>query len=526
MLFTATATTDTYPDGFIAGAATKADFGNNGTIALALNVVSGPPAAPNGFRATGGGNSQTTLVWTDPDNAGITVYEYRQTTDAKATLIWDADTDATGWQYRHSRDGGTNWAPDWTAISGSDASTVAHTVAGVDPEDDNSFEVRPLKTVPDQPAVTLIGEPISAGVFSGSWNSITGSGPTTTSYILTGLNNAETYFFQLRAVTSGGAGEAAISNGAETIFAALAKPNGFTATPSDNVTEVILAWAVDATATGGWEYRQTTASAALLAWTQTEDNTITGWEYRHSQDGGTNWNPDWTAITPTVDSTDATIYTAIVAGIDPDNNNLFQVRPTRDGGDQTAVTLDSQTIIGDFTAAGDWMPAAGDGLTVDAGLANNYRVSGLDFVNNTNYFEVRPVKETNDGETVELSIRQLGSITLRWNNPSDNTITKYQYHLVAHLNTIADWVDIINSAHGEGNATSFTIPNLNALVLVPSGDFVTLTDSVYTVMVRAVNESGDMDGAEVPGHRFGRSTGQPRPAPGCAHQRISVLQPG
>ena len=170
-LFTATATTDAYPGGFNAEAATKADVGEVGQFNLTLNVVSGLPAAPTVFTAAVG-NSLATLAWTDPGNAGITGYAYRQTTDAKATLTWDADADATGWEYRQSQDGGTNWVPDWTPIDRSDASTTSHTVTEVDPDvhsvhSVHSVEVRPLKADPNQPAVD-IDVVYAAGVFTGA----------------------------------------------------------------------------------------------------------------------------------------------------------------------------------------------------------------------------------------------------------------------------------------------------------------------------------------------------------------------
>ena len=483
----ATASTADHTD-FTVATASKADIGEGGQFNLTLNVESGPPDAPSGFSAVGG-NSLATLSWDDPDNAGITSYQYRRRTLDKVTLTWDADATATGWEYRHSRDGETSWVPDWTAIPGSDGNPATFntfTITGVDPADTNVFEVRPA----GGDVVTLTQETIS-GVAFGSWTPIPGSGAPTTSYVKTGLYNTETYVFELRAVTplpNGDPGEAATSAATSLVAGSPAKPMGFTATPSDTVTEVILSWDEDTSATDGWEYRQTTASAALLAWTQVADTTITGWEYRHSKDGGTTWNPDWgTSITPTLD---ATKYTAIVAGIDPDDLNLFEVRPTRDGGDQPKVPLDRQPIIGDFTGLG-WTPIDG---SID------HRVSGLDLVKNTYYFEVRPVTATADGAVVTPTVRQVGSIALTWDDPHDGTITKYQYHY-AEVNQNTDarvdsgWKDMGTS---DGNTVTYTIPELKSIEVVPGDPAPLENDFVYTIKIRAVNNSGDM-GAETSG---------------------------
>ena len=473
------------------------------------------PDAETGWEdvsSSGATTISVTISPTDPSPVDLTTanfYEVRPFTtegqdpvtfDADVALSWTDPSESTieKYQYRDSTDGGNTWSA-WTDIPSSDASTTGYTVEDVDLSASHSFEVRGVKAEEGDPVtVSLRESDISNFQDATAWETIPNSAPgeaNALSYDVTGLDNGVPYYFRIRAETDGG--EAPVSNtaSASTVLGAPAKPTGFTATPSDTVTEVELSWTAVATATGGWDYRKTTASAALLAWTQVADITITGWEYRHSKDGGTTWNPDWgTPITPTLDSTDATKYTAIVAGIDPDDLNLFEVRPTRDGGDQPKVTLDRQPIIGDFTGLG-WTPIDGS-----SEATTKHKVSGLDLIKNTYYFEVRPVTATNDGAVVTSNVTHVGSIDLTWDDPMDGTITKYQYHLKEGGTTIADWLEIPQSAPQGANANSYTIPNLKSLeedYLDPSG-LVPLNDFVYTVKVRAANNSGDM-GAEAAG---------------------------
>ena len=72
--------------------------------------VVGPPAAPASLTATPG-DRQVALTWQAPAS--------------------DGGASITGYEYRQSKDGGTNWQPDWTAIANSDAKTTSHTVTGL-----------------------------------------------------------------------------------------------------------------------------------------------------------------------------------------------------------------------------------------------------------------------------------------------------------------------------------------------------------------------------------------------------------
>ena len=78
-----------------------------------------PPAAPTGLRVTPG-NRLVVLSWSDPNNAGI-----------------------TGWQYRQKAGGGA-WGA-WTDIGSSGATTTSHTVSGLNNGTAYVFQVRARK---------------------------------------------------------------------------------------------------------------------------------------------------------------------------------------------------------------------------------------------------------------------------------------------------------------------------------------------------------------------------------------------
>ena len=74
-----------------------------------------------------------------------------------------------------------------------------------------------------------------------------------------------------------------------------------------------------------------------------------------------------------------------------------------------------------------------------------------------------------------------GKVTLAWDDPGNDTITKYQYQQKEGDASFGGWNDILDSAPGGANATSYTVAGLNP-------------GATYTFKIRAVNDGGE--GAE------------------------------
>ena len=200
--------------------------GNGVASASAQARPVAPPAAPTNI-APAGGNAQVALSWSNPNNATITKYQYRQSSNS-----------------------GISWSPDWTDIPGSGAGTTGHTVTGLtngilytfqvravnaggDGAASASAQARPVAPPPAPPAApTNFAAAAGDGQVGLSWNNpnnatitkyqyhhasalewkdIPGSGAGTTGYTVTGLTNGALYAFQVRAVNAGGNGVASAS---------------------------------------------------------------------------------------------------------------------------------------------------------------------------------------------------------------------------------------------------------------------------------------------------------------------------
>ena len=462
------------------------------------------PAAPT-LTATPG-DQQVTLSWTDPGDDSITSYQYQQKT--------------TG-----------DWPNDWTSISSSDKDTTSHTVSTLTNDTAYTFRVRAVSAVGNGPTSnevsatprTTPAKPtglaasarhkgalltwtnpndtnISSYQFqskSGSeeysqWTNMAGSGASTTSYkvgALSKLDNGTAYTFRIRAVHSGVSGPAS-DEVTVTPAAKPAKPAGF---------------AVAARHT-----------AVVLSWTDPSDNTITEYEYRQKTGADGSWG-SWTDIS----NSGATTTSHTVESLTNDTLYVFQIRawnsveagfvsdevsatpkaaPSAPSGvtaqvGDTSVTL-SWTALDDSTVTkfqtryktnstyGDWANVSSSGA-----LTTSATVSGL--TNSTAHtFQVRAVNQYGNGTaSAEVTATPVpppaaptgltttalnGKVRLSWTDPSNTTITGYQYQQKTTGPWGVTWTDISNSGAA---TTSHTVDSLT-------------NTTAYTFRIRAVNPAG------------------------------------
>ena len=207
-----------------------------------------PPWPEWSFTAFNGVNNTETLTWTDPDNNTIEKYQYR------------------------TKAGTANFG-NWTDIANSDNDTVSYAAACAVGQV-CVVEVRPMiHPATDEatatPPTNAGWQDISAMVQSSSSGSSAFSLAVTTqtdtiprtSYTVTGLDDGQTYSFQLRAVNTAGAGPSTVNQLTTSNLAVTAPdaPRNFAAALTANPGEVRLTWndpnPYDSTITE-WQYKQ------------------------------------------------------------------------------------------------------------------------------------------------------------------------------------------------------------------------------------------------------------------------------
>ena len=297
-----------------------------GTSPVSAAVTATPrgavPAKPTGLSAAPG-DAEATLTWDDPHDASITRYQVKQ--------------------------GSANWAD----ISGSDADTTSHTVASLtngtaytfqiravnDHDGDNADDPGPASDavtvrpgVPAAPAslVAAAGDtqvtltwtaPASDGgsavtgyeytsnadAAAPAWTDVPDSGSDgradETEYTVTGLVNNTTYAFAVRAENANGQGAATPTRGATPAHPdAPQRPAVFRANPGHRY--VRLTWSPPGN----------------------PNHPVTSYQYRQSTNGGTTWNPDWTAIAGSGAATAEHLLTGLADG----TTYTFELRALKD----------------------------------------------------------------------------------------------------------------------------------------------------------------------------------------------------
>ena len=472
---------------------------NGGGAASNTASILAPPLAPIGLKSVGGDKS-VTISWADPSDTSITSYEYRRKTTTgysswttvtgsnasttsvtvgslfngvaygfqvrarnatgpggdsgdvlaytipgkpsltatagagQVALSWRDNSNSVGitrWQYRHKSAGVTEFG-SWTDIPGSGAGTWAHTVTGLAPQVEYTFELRGVNpggaglasnqakatptgsAVTDVPAAPVLSVAVgdakvrlswpgladasisrfeykrkTAGTF-GAVTHMVDSKATTTSYDVLSLTNGTTYGFVVRAVNA--AGNSAWSN--EVAAQLFLAPGTLTATPSD----------------GG----------ASLSWTGNGDTSVSAWQYHYQQDGGGYGN--WHAMS----GSGASTTSHSVTGLDNGHSYTFRIRPVRTGG---------------------------------AGPLSNAATALL--------IPAKPTSFTASARDAE--------VVLRWHNPNNSSITRWQVDTKAGNNAWGGWTDISGSGAATTSHTATTLTNA----------------TVYRFRLRAVNATGN-----------------------------------
>ena len=444
-----------------------------------------------------------------------------------------ADNTITGYEVWQSEDGGTPSADDWTPIEGSVKTTTGTTVGGLVNGAEYTFQIRAVNAAgpgpgsesvtatlkPAKPVVTAQGDD---GQVTLSWPnpndvSITGyqikqdtgdwaaieSDATTTSHTVTGLTNWTAYTFQLRAMQGAVEGDASDAVPATPGVVPLA-PTGFSATEGDEST--------------------------ILRWTAADDNgsPITG--YQHQQDGG-GWTniPDsapggtnavsftvtglnngntYTFKLRAVNSVGAGAETAERTATPAAQNDLWSATLTAGKHDShNRFGYNSEHGYGSlsstsFTHGGETYTVteleyhSGSSLSllltpdIPFKSALTLIVDGEEFPASDAFSLPSLLSWVNPGftwavgDTADVSLKSTppnapgnfsaaggnGEVALAWTNPSDTTITKYQYRQKEGTGVnFGNWNDI----DGSGATTiSYTVTGLT-------------NGAAYTFQVRA-----------------------------------------
>ena len=374
---------------------------------LAQGTPSAVPEAPAGL-VIRTWDRFLTFGWTAPEDNGsdITGYtvqwksgdeefgaENRHHTTTKTQHSWGALVNGTGYTYRvraTNANGDGPWSAEKTGIpghapakptpftaTGGDAqATLAWTSGGDGGSPITKWQIRRL---------------ISTNVW-GDWADIDGSGASTTSHTVTGLDNGRTYTFQVRAVNTTGGGAASDSSVATMVPA---KPAGFAATPNDG--SVALSWTnPNNTSITRWEYRYKTGTGDFGSWTEVANSSASTTSASVTLANGKTYGFELRAVNATGDGTasdeaTATMIPAAPANFAAASGNAKAHLSWTDPGNAT-ITRWEYRVDSHGLGWQAWTEMSGSTASTTSHL-----IGSLD--NNTSYrFEVRAVNATGNGK--------------------------------------------------------------------------------------------------------------------------------
>ena len=359
--------------------------GETGRLAVAVRDVNEPPT---GLTATGG-EGRVTLSWAFPNNASITGYQYRQSTDGGATF------------------------GQFVLIGGSDAATTTYTITGLTNGVVYTFEVRAVHSgVPG---------PSSARVTA-----------------------APALLFGLVAGRAVGTPAVLVSNTGETT-------SGKTTTALNEHAQ-------------GFTTGKNTLGYVLTSVELDIGDAPVGGTLTVSVRADVSGNPDsavlHTLTNPVSVGTGLQEFTAAVdAGLNA--NTHYFVHMTFTGG--TPPQWNVTDTDGDTGANAGWNIDNDRRLRASG---SNWTAPSTEIQIRVNGYNLAPAAPTNLS-----ALPSDGQVVLSWDDPDNDTITKYQYR----TDNGASFTDITGSG---ASTTTHTIMGLN-------------NGTTYMLAVRAVNSGGD-----------------------------------
>ncbi len=452
-----------------------------GRASTATATPRAPPDAPEGLSATAG-DGQATLSWINPGDNTITKYQYRRKTGDGAY--------------------GT-----WTDIGGSSWTTTTHTVTGLGNGTQYGFQLRAVNAIGEGPESTPVqlatpvwGAPanLSATPFIDpdtdesqvilSWtdpgdstiakyqvstdggetfDNISGSSATTTSYAVTGLTNGTTYTLALRAANA----DASVVGTAATATARplWPAPTNLKAAPGNEKVE--LTWDGNSAIA---HYRVHTQSSGATLTPSDVESSGSGTTTRATVEDLTNG----TEYTFTVQAVDTSGGTAVITGLPSSTTATPAPVPERPA-DLSATPGDRQVVLAwndpsDSTITEYQVSTNGETFTDidDTDISENdtdntlaYTVIGL--TNGTLYtFKLRAVNDSGNGLSsdnvtatplwpapVVTAAADSGRVVLQWDT-GDPGITRYAVRTtLTGTNT-----QVSDNAHESGSGNKTTVP--------------------------------------------------------------------
>ena len=277
------------------------------SAAVTATPLGGAPARPTGLLAAPG-DAEVELTWDDPYDASINKYQIKQDAAAWADISGSGAgttshtvgtlTNGTAYTFRiravnnHSGDNAVDPSPASDAVTVTPGLPAAPASLTVAPGNEQATLTWTAPASNNGSAVT--GYEYTSNAAAPVWTDVPDSGSDgradETQYTVTSLVNNIAYAFAVRAENANGPGAATRAVRAVPVHPdAPQRPAALKANPGHEL--VRLTWRLPSL-----------------------QHPVTSYQYRQSTDGGTTWNPDWTAITGSGAATTEHLLTGLANG--------------------------------------------------------------------------------------------------------------------------------------------------------------------------------------------------------------------